>query len=232
MKCPCSGVILAGGLNVRFSGKNKALLPVGGKRILDRIYTLFSSLFEEIILVTNDPLSYLEWDAAIVSDMFPFRSPLTGIHAGLFYMSSPHAFVVACDTPFLKQPLIEKLVNSIDSRADIIVPETAEGLQPLFSVYSKRCLQPLETHLAQQRPVMPTQNDKRQLQPALKVQQFFEKVHVKRIPEGIAREMDPHLVSFFNINSPEDLVKAEALAEKIEGCFESNRLEQAPDISP
>ena len=207
-------MILAGGLNARFSGENKALLSVGGKRILDRIYTLFSSIFEEIILVTNDPLPYLEWDMAIVSDMFPVRSPLTGIHAGLFYMSSPHAFVVACDTPFLKKPLIEDLVDSIDARADIIVPETAEGLQPLFSVYSKRCLQPLETHLALQRPIS-TEDHERQLQPALKVQQFFEKVRVRKIPEAVARKMDPHLVSFFNINTPEDLVRAEALAENI-----------------
>lgn len=216
MKYPCSGVILAGGLNVRFSGTNKALLPVGGKRILDRIHTIFSSIFEETILVTNEPLSYLEWDVAIVSDMFPVRSPLTGIHAGLFHMSSPHAFVVACDTPFLRQPLIERLIDSIDPRADVIVPETAEGLQPLFSVYARQCLQQIEKLLEQQEPI-PAKNHQRQLQPGLKVQQFFEKVRVKRIPESVSREVDPHLVSFFNINHPEDLIEAETLAGNIEG---------------
>jgi len=53
MKFPCTGVILAGGQNERFSGVNKAFISVGGKRILDRIYEIFDSLFDEIILVDD-----------------------------------------------------------------------------------------------------------------------------------------------------------------------------------
>lgn len=75
---------MAGGLNSRYSGRNKAFIPVWGKRILDRLYEVFQEVFEEIILVTNDPLKYLEWDLTIVTDIFPYRSSLTGIHAGLF----------------------------------------------------------------------------------------------------------------------------------------------------
>ena len=101
MTPPCTGVILAGGENRRFSGKNKAFVQVAGKRILDHIYGVFSDLFEEIILVTNNPLQYLEWDFNIVTDLFSIRSSLTGIHAGLFYATNPHAFFAACDTPFL-----------------------------------------------------------------------------------------------------------------------------------
>jgi len=208
MKHPCSGVILAGGLNQRFSGKNKALLSVGGKRILDRIYSVLSHLFDEIILVTNDPLPYLEWDLAIVTDIFQVRSPLTGIHAGLFHMSHPHGFFVACDTPFLDGALIEILLDRIDTRRDVIIPETADGLQPLFSVYAKRCLRVIEDHLNQQEPV---DNPIRTLQPNLKVQGFFEKVRIERIPDAVFREKDPHLRSFFNINYPGDLVQAEQM---------------------
>ena len=88
MKISCSGVILAGGLNTRFSGKEKALVRVGGKRIIDRILAVFNGLFEEIILVTNNPLRYIEWDVNIVTDLFPIRSSLTGIHAGLLCIQS------------------------------------------------------------------------------------------------------------------------------------------------
>ncbi|MDH3885280.1 MAG: NTP transferase domain-containing protein, partial [Desulfobacterales bacterium] len=87
MKFPCTGVILSGGLSTRYDGTEKALLQVGGVRILDRIYDIYSELFEEIILVTNSPQNFLEWDLLIVSDLFPIRSSLTGIHAGLFYMT-------------------------------------------------------------------------------------------------------------------------------------------------
>ena len=54
MKYPLTGVILAGGLNKRFSGNNKAFIRINGKRLLERIYAIFKDLFEEIILVTND----------------------------------------------------------------------------------------------------------------------------------------------------------------------------------
>lgn len=212
MTYPCSGVILAGGLNLRFSGKTKALLSVGGKRILDRIIDVYCQVFEEIILVTNDPASYLEWDMNIVTDLFPVRSPLTGIHAGLFHTRSPYAFFVACDTPFIKKSLVEALIDTIAPRTDAIIPETAQGPQPLFAVYSKRCLSLIQRHLAQQKP---NRQHQRSLQPVLKVQRFFEQVRVKKFPESRSREKDPELVSFFNINSPEDMIRAEKIAESI-----------------
>ena len=92
MTFPCTGVILSGGLNTRFNGHNKALIRVGQRRILDRLYDVFSELFDEIILVTNHPLQFLDWDLTIVTDIFSTRSSLTGIHAGLFYMKNPFAF--------------------------------------------------------------------------------------------------------------------------------------------
>jgi len=209
METPCSCVILAGGLNRRFAGENKALLDVGGTPILERICTELSSLFPERILVTNDPQSYLGWPDAIVTDLFPVRSPLTGIHAGLFHMSSPHAFVIACDTPFVKRALVARILEERHSRWDVIIPATAEGLQPLFSIYSRQCLGPIESHLAQQ---LPDTSGNRKLRPSLKVQGLFDRLRVREIPESALRPVDPDLISFFNINHPEDLVKAEEWA--------------------
>ena len=125
MKFPYTGVILSGGLNTRFSGKEKAFIQVGGKRILDRLYSVFSDLFNEIILVTNEPLKYIEWDLNIVTDLFSSRSSLTGIHAGLFYMKNPFGFFSACDTPFLKKEVVETIVGYIDSNVDLVMPETS-----------------------------------------------------------------------------------------------------------
>ena len=70
MKFPCTGVILAGGMNTRFFGQDKAFLSIGGKRIIDHLYSIFNDLFEDIILVTNDPHKYLEWDINIVTDIY------------------------------------------------------------------------------------------------------------------------------------------------------------------
>ena len=197
MRPPVTGVILAGGQNIRFSGTNKALIRVDGKCILDRIYDVFSDLFEEIILVTNDPIQYLEWNLNVVTDLFPFRSSLTGIHTGLFYMTTPFAFFAACDIPFLKKGLVETILNHIEPGVDIVIPETSKGFEPLCSVYSKKCLKPIEQQLVKQE---------------LKIRQVFQKVRVKKLPENILRQNDPDLVSFYNINTHDDLVRAEYIA--------------------
>ena len=201
MKFPCSGVILSGGLNTRFSGKNKAFTTIGGKRILDRIYCVFRELFEEIILVTNHPLQYLEWDLNIVSDLFAIRSSLTGIHAGLFYATNPYAFCTACDTPFLQKALVEIILDNIEANIDIVMPETSVGSEPLCAVYSKRCLKPAEEHLLRNKP---------------KIQLALQKNRIKKIPEKVLRTKDPELLSFFNINTPDDLARAEEIIQQSE----------------
>jgi len=196
MKFPCTGVILAGGMNTRFSGKDKAFIPVGGKPIVERLGGIFHELFEEIILVTNTPQKYLAWDFHIVTDLFPFRSSLTGIHAGLFHATRPYAFFAACDTPFLKKEMVQTIVDAIDSGVDIVIPETSAGMEPLCAVYATRCLKIIELNLARRK---------------LKIQMLFKKVRVKKIQETVLRDIDQDLISFFNINTPEDLARAEAL---------------------
>lgn len=187
---------MAGGQNERFSGINKALISVGGKRILDRIYEIFDSLFDDIILVANDPLKYFEWDLHIVSDIFALRSSLTGIHTGLFFTNNFYTFIAACDIPFLKKELVEIIINNIEKGVDVVIPETLNGMEPLCAVYSKRCLKPVENNLIQKN---------------LRIKDFFEKVKVKKLPENILRERDPDLISFFNINTPDDLARAEEI---------------------
>jgi molybdopterin-guanine dinucleotide biosynthesis protein A len=192
----CTGIILAGGLSSRFSGKNKALADVGGKPIFAYIYDLFNHLFNEIILVTNDPGPYLGWNLTIVTDIYPIRSSMTGVHAGLFYASNPHSFVAACDTPFLKKELVTTLLECVDRKTDLVLPQTSAGFEPLCAVYSKNCLKPIERCLEEGK---------------LKIQRCLQHVRIKKISEDRLREADPDLVSFFNINTPDDLIRAQQL---------------------
>jgi molybdopterin-guanine dinucleotide biosynthesis protein A len=119
IRYPCSGVILSGGLNTRMGGQNKAFRSVGDRSILDRLARTFEGLFEQVVLVTNAPLEYLSWVLMIVTDLFPLRSSLTGIHAGLFHASAPHVFVTACDTPFLKKELITTLLDELEPKCHL-----------------------------------------------------------------------------------------------------------------
>jgi molybdopterin-guanine dinucleotide biosynthesis protein A len=189
VRYPYTGIILAGGMNRRMEGRNKALLPVGEQSIVGRLIELFQDLFQQVILVTNLPLEFVAWECMIVSDLLPVRSSLTGIHAGLFYTRFSHAFIAACDMPFLKREMVHLLVNNLEPKWDVIVPVTREGYQPLCAVYSKRCLIPIENQAANGN---------------MKISKLYSKVKVKKIAEESLREIDPELISFFNINTLED----------------------------
>jgi len=200
MTVACTGVILAGGQNKRFGGQNKAFLRIGGQRIVDHLMDVYGRIFEQVVLVTNDPTAYTDLDALIVSDHYPKRSSLNGLHAGLFAAAHEHAFFTACDAPFAKPSLIRCVLNHIEPRADIIIPTTSAGYEPMFAVYKKSCL-----------PVMVQQLEKN----LLKIQGLFRKVRVKTVDEAALRQVDPELRSFFNINTPEDLERAETLRKTI-----------------
>lgn len=196
MALPCTGVILAGGQNKRFDGQNKAFIRIGGKRIVDRLLDVYRRLFEKIVLVTNDPAAYMDVDALIASDHYSVRSSLNGLHAGLFAATHEHAFFAACDTPFIKGALIQRLLDTVTPKADIVIPSTSAGYEPMFAVYKKTCLPAMEWQLERG---------------LLKIQGLFRKVRVKTVDEADLRKEDPELVSFFNVNTPADLVRAEAL---------------------
>lgn len=197
MKTQCTGVILAGGKNRRLPGIKKAFLNVGGKRIIDHIYGVFTELFDEIIIVANEPEDFMEWDARVVSDISPTRCSLAGIHAGLFYAQTPHIFVSACDTPFLNRELVAYLAGALKPPMQVAIPETELGIEALCAAYAKTCLKPIEDNLAENR---------------LAIRAFFKPSRTKRIPAEFLRKFDPNLDSFFNVNTPEDLARAERMA--------------------
>jgi molybdopterin-guanine dinucleotide biosynthesis protein A len=204
MKYPYTGIILAGGMNRRMDGRNKALLSLGEQPIVGRLIELFQDLFEQVILVTNQPLEFVAWESMIVSDLLPVRSSLTGIHAGLFYTRTSHAFIAACDMPFLKKEMIQLLLNNLEPNRDVIVPVTREGYQPLCAVYSKRCLEAIERQTS-------TGN--------MKISKLYAKLKVKKIAEESLRQVDPDLISFFNINTQEDWT----LSQKMRVSFDDGR---------
>jgi molybdopterin-guanine dinucleotide biosynthesis protein A len=84
MKKDMTGIILAGGKNSRM-GTNKAFLEINGIRLIDNILAIYKKIFSEIIIVTNDPLSYTEFsETVIVTDIYKEKGALGGIYTGYF----------------------------------------------------------------------------------------------------------------------------------------------------
>jgi len=196
MKRPITGVILSGGLNSRFDGRNKAFIEIDGQCIIQRQYKLLCELFTEVIIVTNDPHAVLEFNCLVAVDLFPKRASLTGIHTGLFYASNDYVFICACDTPFLKRALVETIIDAVHTPSGVTMPATSAGLEPLCAVYAKKSLALVERNVSMGQ---------------MKIQRVFGKKRIHPVSEQKLRRADPDLVSFFNINRPEDLERARQL---------------------
>jgi molybdenum cofactor guanylyltransferase len=191
MKHPITGIILAGGKSLRM-GRNKAFIEIDGIPIIDRICEIFNSLFQEIIVVTGSPNLFSYLDVKTYNDLLPDSGALGGLYTGLYFSSFHHSFCVACDMPFLKKSLVQFLVDQLGDE-DVLVPRTADGLQPLHALYSKNCLGPIRRLL-----------DKG----GFRIFDFFPEVKCRTIEEREFLFLDPIKESFVNINTPEDLLFA------------------------
>ena len=192
------GVILVGGKSRRY-GRNKALEVFQNERLIDRQVRTVGSLFSDVLVVANEPELYLHLDVTVVRDVIPRQGPLGGIYTGLLFAQDRSVFVTACDMPFVQPPLIRRMVE-LAGEYDIVVPEKKAGLEPLHAIYSSRCLPHIKGMLA-----------RRELQ----IISFFPAVKVYRLSSAEIGQLDPRGLSFFNINTPDDMERAGELLQEI-----------------
>lgn len=131
-----TGIILAGGKSSRM-GENKALLPLKGKTIIQSISDLISSIFENVMIITNQPDDYAFLNLKTFQDVYYGKGPLAGIHSGLINSKTEKNFIVSCDIPLVNNDIINFLVNYQTLRP-ITVLEADGFVQHLCGVYSKK----------------------------------------------------------------------------------------------
>lgn len=188
-------VVLAGGQGTRLGGVNKALLEIGGQRVIDRLLAALRPLGTPIILVVNDDSLLGLPDTVVVRDIEPRAGALMGLYSGLRAVRTPLAVATACDMPFVSTALLRALL-ALAAEVDAVVPVIGEQPEPLHAVYRPSCLPAIEAALAAGR--------KRLLA-------FFDAVRVRYVAEAELRRWDPELRSFLNVNWPDDLARARAL---------------------
>jgi molybdopterin-guanine dinucleotide biosynthesis protein A len=194
-----TSVIQAGGRSTRMGGRPKALIELGGRRIIERVLAALTAVVDDVLLVTNTPDLYAFLGLPMVADVYPDCGSLGGIYSGLKAASGGAAFTVACDMPFL-HPDIVRLVVERAGQGDVVIPRVGHQLEPLHAVYAKACLPHIEERL---------------LAGQLKIVEFLERVRVVEVAEAdVVRFRDPRL-AFMNVNTPEELAQAEALAVRI-----------------
>ncbi len=200
-KIKASGIVLAGGRSSRMK-INKAFAEVSGLKLIDNVLGKVSQVFDEVILVTNDPENYYYYaneSVRIISDLIPGKGPLSGIHAGLYCAAYDITLAVACDMPFLNMDLAVHMIDMVGDH-DGVVPRIGEHFQPLFAVYTRRCLPIIEESLLLDR---------------LKMSDIYKFLDILYLDEKEIRRFGDPEVMFHNINNREDLKHAEGLVKKV-----------------
>jgi len=194
-----TSIVLAGGKSLRF-GRHKALEEIGGQSLIQRVIDRLGLLSADIIVVVAhaDQLFLPDSKVKMVNDVYPAKGSLCGIYSGLKAAPSSHSLVVACDMPFLNIDLLRYLTE-LSPAFDAVIPRLEGQLEPLHAVYSKNCLDPMETLLHEGR---------------LKIANFLPAVTVRYVDEAEVEKFDPQHLSFFNINSEADLDRAKTVLEK------------------
>jgi len=195
-----TSIILAGGKSSRL-GRNKALQVIEGKSLIQWVIDRLAILSTEIIIATAHGKA-IPCSSAVeiktVADIYHGKGPLVGIYSGLIASSSSRAIVVGCDTPFLSVGLLEYMTQ-LCSTFDVVVPRIGKKVEPLCAVYSKNCLVPMQGLLEQNE---------------LRISALFSMIRVRYIEEAEINRFDPEHLSFFNINSQDNLEKARKRAAR------------------
>ena len=200
-KLALTALVLAGGKSTRL-GQDKAFTPVGGRPMVERVLDVVGRVCDEILILGGDGEKLKAGKARHLLDEHPGEGPLMALRTGLAAMTHDWAFATACDAPFLEPRLLEYLWTLREGH-DAVVPFTAADNypKPLCALYARRCL-----------PAATAALDRGDRQ----LVRLYRDVRVLYVPEDNLRLIDPDLRSFLNVNTAEDLRRAEEIAAEMD----------------
>ena len=204
-----TGVVLAGGTSVRM-GMPKCGLILGGRTMLERAVQRMLRL-SPLVVVAGSAGVAIPSGVRVVQDARSGTGPLGGIHAALL-ASRDDCAVVACDMPFFSIELLEYMADESRGK-DAAVVRIGEYWEPLHAIYRPGCLPAIESLLhktVSQGSASGSSYAADTRQP--RVAELFGMVTVRSITEEeVSMFSDPSEI-FFNINSPEDYLKAKSMS--------------------
>ncbi len=168
--------------------------------MIDALY----QVSREIHIVTSqeqfDSIVSAQLNANTVVDLYPGKGALGGLYTGLMSATTYYSLFVACDMPFLNHALLRYLID-IAPGFDIVMPVLNGFFEPLHAIYSKDCL--IET-----KKLIDQDN--------LVIIELLDMVNTRYVEEDEIKKFDPDFLSFFNINTRDDLAKAKSMIKHIE----------------
>jgi len=198
-----SAIILAGGFSRRL-GQDKGLVKLAGKplilHVLDRIQ---GTVNETVVVVSSDHQSVvfaplLDRRASVVVDEHETQSPIVGATTGFENARGEYSLLLPCDTPFVSSNVASLLLDLCVNKSAAI-PRWPNGyIEPLQAAYqTKSALNAAKRALEQGK---------------LDLRSMISYLRgVRYVSTLVLQQVDPRLLTFFNINTPEDLKRAESM---------------------
>ena len=187
------GYVLAGGASRRF-GADKALVEIEGRTLLSRLCELLSQAAGSAQVVA--PLGrYLDLNVTLIQDRWPDEGPLGGIITALQTTAESGAccewnLILSCDMPFLTREWLTYLtVHARDSVADVIVPRSDYGLEPLCASWRTAAADSLQCAFAEG---------------VRKVTDAMKRLRMEVLDETHWKRFDSAGRLFWNMNTPQD----------------------------
>ncbi|HEY6072517.1 MAG TPA: molybdenum cofactor guanylyltransferase [Anaerolineales bacterium] len=193
-----SVVIQAGGQSSRM-GEDKALRSFLGRPLIQRVAGRLLPAADEMLVTTNRPAGFQFLGLPLFADVMPGRGALGGLLTALASAREPLVAVVACDMPFASAALIENMAGLLIAEdVDVVIAETEGGLEPLHAVYRRAaCLPAIEAAIGEDQ---------------WKAVAWLPRVRVRVLTAEELKRWDPEGLAFWNVNTPEEFARAEALA--------------------
>lgn len=185
-------------------GTEKGLVSICSKPMAMSVFDAVSRIAEEVFVAVGCGRAQMYSGlfgnkARILEDSAPGRGPLEGLTNAFNLAKGEYVVVAPCDTPFLKSEVLEAL-RSRAIGSDGAVPVVRGYLEPLVAVYRREtALRAFQTEMAEGRR---------------KVGDALSYMTLNHVEERELRMLDGDLLSFWNINSPEDLLRAKRLLSR------------------
>lgn len=179
-------------------GQDKALMPFLGKPLIQRIVAQLSPLADEVLVTTNQSAAYRFLGLPLHPDIFTTNNALGGLYTALTVARHPEVAVVACDMPFASSSLLQFQVQILAEGWDLVIPQSAKGLEPLHAVYRREtCLPLIRNALENQR---------------WKLTGWLAEANTRVLSPAEIAPFDPSGLAFWNVNTPEAFAEAEKAA--------------------
>jgi molybdenum cofactor guanylyltransferase len=195
-----SCIILAGGKSIRY-GHDKILEKINNTSLLDQVISQLEPLSQDIIIVTANERAFTHLEnrtnIKIVNDIIPGMGSLGGVYTGLVESKTHQNLVVAADMPFLNRDLLRYMIDAADGY-DFTLPHINNWYEPLHAIYSKNCIPAAKTIFDQGKRV---------------IVELFNYVKVRYVEAEEIDQYDPRHLSFFNINTQQDMERALKIME-------------------